>query len=248
MKNLMIYTGGGWSNEEDEKLARIQIDNSLDLGWRREDILLFTDFPYEHSGVVALRVPDGVSYEQDKKANKIKVVAYLLNNDLLDKYELYWCHDLDAFELNNVADIDLSGKSMGIVPYYYKKEWSFSNFFFYANLETEASMVYFAWAIDKYRFKSRGNEKTFRFLVESRKLDMTRFKELNVTYHIAKRCLRTIYPVADKPIKVLHFRPSDKDKLMPDTALNMFMYGKNSLKTPLMTDRLISIFKQHGIQ
>jgi hypothetical protein len=57
--------------------------------------------------------------------------------------------------------------------------------------------------------------------------------------------LQTIYPLADKPLKVLHFLPS-KVNDSGETALEMFMYGKNRLNIPLMSDRLIKLFKKHG--
>lgn len=92
------------------------------------------------------------------------------------------------------------------------------------------------------------NEKTLTKLIKNNAIDSTRYKKLNITYSIPKRYLEIVFNEATKPLRVLHFRPSDKDILMPDTALNMFMYGKNSLKIPLMNDRLIKIFNQHGIK
>ena len=44
MKNLLIYTGPNKKfDAETVKFAKIQIDNSLDLGWKRENILLVID-------------------------------------------------------------------------------------------------------------------------------------------------------------------------------------------------------------
>lgn len=54
MKNLLIYihpdrkfVGESFSSETDV-LPKIQIENSLKLGWKKEDILLVTNFPYEY--------------------------------------------------------------------------------------------------------------------------------------------------------------------------------------------------------
>lgn len=39
MKIILVYTGPPKQfNEEHEVLAKIQIDNNLDLGWEKEDI------------------------------------------------------------------------------------------------------------------------------------------------------------------------------------------------------------------
>lgn len=52
MKNLLIYTNADKEfSEENKTLVKIHIDNSLELGWDRKDILLYTNFPYEYNGV-----------------------------------------------------------------------------------------------------------------------------------------------------------------------------------------------------
>lgn len=250
MKNLLIYTGPAKAfSFEDATLARIQIDNSLDLGWKPNDILLATDFPYEYNGVRSQVVPDGLYYDFDKNANKANVVVYLIRQGLIEPGELYWCHDFDAYELNRIteAELELTGCDLGLVHYVYKPEWCFSNFFFRdSSLDI---LVLLDKTISKRPWHSRNNEKTLTWLIKHTMIDPKRYKKLNVTYNIAKRYLNVIYREAQKPLKVLHFRPSDpKDERMPDTALNMFMYGKNSLNMPLMNERLIRIFQYHGIR
>jgi hypothetical protein len=249
MYNLLIYTGPNKKfAKEDLSLAKIQIDNSLDLGWKRENLLFVTDFPFEYNGVKSLTVPDGLYYDWDLNANKAKVIVYLLNQNLIRQGELYWCHDFDAYELNkiNEDELGLTNYDLGLVHYFYKPEWCFSNFFF----KTSAKDIFelLDKTIKERPWHSRNNEKTLTWLIKHDKIDASRYKKLNVTYNIAKRELRTIYKEAEKPLKVLHFRPSDpKDARMTDTALNMFMYGKNILGVPLMNERLIKIFKYHRI-
>lgn len=48
---------------------------------------------------------------------------------------------------------------------------------------------------------------------------------------------------AVKPLIVLHFHPNNP--LL--NTLAIAMYGKNRINKPLMAERLISIFKKHGI-
>lgn len=248
MKNLLIYTSKKKFDDETATLAKIQIDNSLDLGWKKENLLLFTDFPYEYNGVKSFVIDRDIYYDFDTAASKIPVLVYLLNQDMLDKDELYWCHDFDAFELNKISEKELGLEKfdLGLVHYFYKPEWALSNFFFKKGARDIMELLN-STTLER-PWKSRNNEKTLTWLIKHNKIDRNRFKKLNVTYNIAKRYLNVIYNEAEKPLKVLHFRPSDQDALMSDTALNMFMYGKNSLKIPLMNDRLIKIFKYHGIK
>ena len=249
MKNLLIYTGPNKKfSDEDATLAKIQIDNSLDLGWERQNIILATDFTFEYNGVKSQIVPDGLYYDFDKNANKARVLVYLLNQEIIEPGNLYWCHDFDAYELNKISEEELvlSDFDLGLVHYFYKPEWSFSSFFLKQDSKDIIELL--DNTISARPWKTRNNEKTLTWLIKHGKISNKRFKKMNVTYNITKRYLETVYNEAEKPIKVLHFRPTDKDALMPDTALNMFMYGKNSLKMPLMNERLIKIFNQHGIK
>ena len=249
MKNLLIYTGSKKKfDKEHAILAKIQIDNSLDLGWKRQDILLVTDFPYSYNGVKSLIIKDGVYYDFDISASKLPVIVHLLNQGIIEAGELYWAHDFDAYQLNPIDEdeLKLANHDLGLTHYYYKPEWQFGSLFF-----KDRAKDIFELLDDTICQKprlSRNNEKTLTKLIRKKAIDKTRYRKMNATYNITKRCLATIYKQAAKPLKVLHFHPWDKDEMMNDTALNIFMYGKNRLKIPLMTERLIKIFNKHGIK
>jgi hypothetical protein len=249
MKNLLIYTGpSNKFSEEDLTLAKIQIDNSLDLGWKRQDLLLVTNFPFEYNGVKSLIVPDGLYYKFDKNANKVPVIIYLIHNHQIEKDELYWCHDFDAYELNKIyeSELELYSYELGLTHYTYKPEWQFGSFFFRERAKDIFELIH-ATTLKKPH-SSRNNEKVLTKLINVKAIDPSRYKRLNVTYNIMKKYLPIIYPLATKPLKVIHFRPSDKDPSMPESALEMFMYGKNRLQMPLMNKRLIKIFNHHEIR
>lgn len=250
MKNLLIYTGPKkMFGQENAVLAKIQIDNSLDLGWKKEDILFVTNFPYEYHDIQALVIKDDVYYDFDLAASKLPVVIYLINQGIVEAGQLYWCHDFDAYELNKIdeAELGLENFDLGLVHYFYKPEWQFGSFFFKSSAKDVLELL--DQTIRARPHLSRNNEKTLTKLIKDNAIDSSRYKKMNTTYSVMKRCLQTVYNEATKPVKVLHFRPSDpKDDQMPDSALNMFMYGKNSLKIPLMSDRLIKIFHAHGIK
>jgi hypothetical protein len=70
----------------------------------------------------------------------------------------------------------------------------------------------------------------------------SRIKTLNITYNFGQRNIPVNYKLADKPIRVVHFRP----KYFQFDNIGQFMYGKNELNKVLMSDRLIRIFNEHG--
>lgn len=249
MKNLLIYVSPHKKfTTEDDTLCKIQIDNSLGLGQKSEDIMLATNFPYSYNGVSSIVIPD-LYYEFDLAASKLPAMIYLIEKSIITHSDLYWCHDLDAFELNRIeeSDLELERYNLGLVHYTYKPEWCFGSVFFRRGAIGVFKLL--DQTIRRNPWKSRNNEKHLTWLIRQGYITQNEFKRMDVTYNIAKRCLATVYREAEKPIRVLHFRPSDpKDRMMPDSALNMFMYGKNRLKLPMMNDRLITIFKHHGIE
>ena len=249
MKNVLIYVSPNKKfNAEDNTLVKIQIDNSLDLGWKKSDILLLTDFPFSYNGVTSHVLTKDTYYPFDLNASKIPALLELFTDGSIKKNEIYWCHDLDAYENFRIteSELGLHNVDVGFTHYFYKPEWMGSSFFFKKSAQDICELL--DETIRKRRYRGRNNEKNLTWLIDSNKISTNRIKKMNVTYNIMKRCLRTIYVQANKPLKVLHFRPSNYDTLMPDTALNMFMYGKNSLHKPLMDDRLIHIFHHHGLK
>lgn len=97
MKNVLVatYTGGpqGCSFACLEAYVRAQIENSLDLGWAAQDILLLTDFDYEFLGVKARRL----SFHDARPTTcKTFAVEVLLRETCGG--EAFWVHDLDAWQ------------------------------------------------------------------------------------------------------------------------------------------------------
>lgn len=249
MKQLLIYSSPQKKfKEEDAVLAKIQIDNSLDLGWNSRDILFVTNFPFNYNKIESLVIPNGIYYDFDLNATKTRVIAHLLSKELLESEELYWCHDLDSFENNKVAEneLDLKNYDLGLCHYFYKPEWQCGSIFLKSSAKDLFELL--DKTIQKRIHLSRNEEKSLTKLIKDNMIDPKCYKKLNPTYNFTKRYIKMVYQETEKPIKVLHFRPSDKDDLMPDTALNMFMYGKNSLGIPLVEKRLIKIFRHHGIK
>ncbi len=239
MKHVLIYTGPSKKfAAEDEILIKVQIDNSLQLGYTRDDILLFTDFPFEYNSVKATVLPDNLYYPFDLNAGKIPVLCYLISNNLVPSASLYWCHDLDAYEQYKIDEkkLELDSFDLGLTHYTYKPEWQFGSVFFKTSALDIFELIHSETL--KKPHLSRNNEKVLTKLIREDKIDSKRYKRLNPTYNFMKKYIQTIYRLANKPIIVPHFRPSDAMEILR---------GKNLLKIPLINERLIKIFKTHGI-
>lgn len=261
MKNLLTYVHprkdfiDDWENEV-ASLVKVQIDNSLELGWNREDIILVTNFPYEHNGVKAFEVEDENYCESNPTATKIYVIVDLFNKGLIGK-DLYWFHDFDAFQLEDITEneLEMEGFDVGMTDYgitrinneYNLRPSTGTMFFkdsareFFEVLKNE---------VDRYKANEEVvlleiyKKERFRHLKE-------KAKKINITYNLAtrKRDVIATYEIAEKPLKVIHFHPFDK-RLVEGNSDNMAVcvYGKNSINKVLVTEKLISLFNHYGIK
>ena len=197
MRNLFIFINPNHSFNDgynSEKMAEAQIDNCLLF---EKDIMLVTNFPYEYRGVKATVVPDDLFCEVDKKASKINVIVYLLENKMLDG--LTWFHDLDAFQL---APINLElKKDVGFTSYGYKSNWNTGSIFF-----KPESLDVFRWIKDCVYAIGEGEEEALRLLTDNNFNNInSRYEKLDSTYNVGIRGTKKVVFISEKPIKVIHF-------------------------------------------
>ena len=116
MKNLMICLNSKKKFPgETESLVKTQIDNSLELGWKKENIILLTNFPYEYRGIKAMVVADNLFCNVNDKANTSNAIFRLLEQGVVKEGELWWYHDLDVLQRRPIdgSEIDLEGTVAG---------------------------------------------------------------------------------------------------------------------------------------
>lgn len=241
MINTLIYL----SPEKEFKgetatLVKLQIDNSLELGWRKEDILLVTNFPYEYKGVNALVVSDDNFYHKRPRSMNTTTVAHLFELGII-KDDIYWVHDFDCYQLEPMTneELGLEAFDLGLTDFGWRARWCMGSFFF-----KKGSRDIFE-VVKSIVLKDVEDESAMMIMTEN-DINNTnnRAKRLNVTYDMGMRRVESNYKRADKPIKVLHFHPHYPN--VP--TLDIFMYGKNGMGFPIMNERLIKLFHKHGIR
>lgn len=261
MKNLLIYISPDktFHNEtwgdENELLVKVQIDNSLEMGWKREDIMLVTNFYYEYNGVKSIVVGDENYCKHSCGCpSKINVILDLFDKGLIED-DLYWFHDFDAFQLQDV-NIDLDDDKIALTDYGITNmnkgrngRWSTGTLFF-----RKGSKDVFEW-IKQAVYKYEVNEEVALLaLTRHNKYNITeRIDKLNITYNFATRRRNIVeqYKITDLPIKVIHFHPFDKRPVFylhtGQDNMAVCVYGKNPMGV-LVTDRFIKILERHGIK
>jgi len=272
MKNVMIYINPRKDFDEECKVTiKIQIENSLDLGWERKDILLVTNFPYKHSGITALEVSDENYSPFFPPVSKINTIVDLFEKGLIEKGQLYWFHDIDVYQNVTIteSELELDDVDLGLCDKGRMPRWGTGSMFFkesskdifvhikeVANrfkINEEPALMALTtnnilWATETRPEETIGNH-IIPFNVVGTENINERVKKINISYNFAGWNIRSVYGIAVKPIKAVHFHPFNTD-LYPGSCnvLDFFMYGKNKINTVLMSESLINVFNKYGIK
>ena len=128
MKNLLTFANPAKTFLEPyATFARMQIDNSFEMGWDIEDILLVTNFPYSYRGVEAVVLSDDTYCQHRKRASKINMICELIHRGILN--ETAWFHDFDAWQSELLNDV-LGGCDAAFTDYGTNDMWNTGSFFF----------------------------------------------------------------------------------------------------------------------
>jgi len=267
MKHLLIYLNPSKKfNTETEVTARIQIENILELGYPKEDILLLTNFPYEFMGVEATIVDDSYCKLDSPTNTKFWAIANLFWNNLIGEH-LYWAHDFDCFQLEYISDKEIldeiRGYDMGICDYGAHYKYSGGSVFFkksakdvfvrikcvmeeYKTGEEEASTILaynnLTWIAPRV---SNPHHRTIGGKFHDSDHIRGRIKVLNFTYNFWNNNLKRRCKESKFPLRTVHFRPFYK----LDNGRTKFDYmkGENNLGIDFVGERLTKIFNKHGI-
>jgi len=222
MKNLMIYIHPCKEfTKSYNRLVKIQIENH-----NPKDTILVTNFPYSHKGVEAIVVPTDLFCKHRKRASKINVICYLLENKMLK--DICWFHDFDAFQVDDFPDDILKDKDAAFTEYGDRNLWNTGSFFFNVN-----SLNIFQDIKEKMD-KRRLNEEWALKILTRRNVNNinNRIITLDTSYNMPRRHDLLIAEArANFPIKVLHFHPKNKEEYLR--------------AIPMMSTALIELFNKY---
>ncbi len=239
MKNLLVYiTPNKRFNREHSIMAKIQIDNAFRMGWKPEDVIIVTNFPYEYNGIKAMVIEDIEFCEFRPRSMKTLTVEYMLKHNLIDN-DIYWVHDFDAYQEQSLTP-DMKGKDFALTTYGWNPQWSLGSYF----VKKGATDI-FKWIRDAIYELKLEDERALVYLTQNHLYDInSKYTVIDYTYNFGMRYIAKVYPKAEKPLKVVHFHLWGKD--MP--AKDMFLNGKNEINVPLVSPELKKIFNKYGIR
>ena len=229
MKNFMIANQSKhkrYNFENIDVLLKAQIENSIELGWASEDIILLANFDYEFMGVKSINI------SLNKKCltgSKMFGMKYLFENKMVD--DVIWAHDLDAWQ--NVCFYCPEFKEVGIACYSTGK-YNGGSLFWKKSSEDIVDKI--LGEIDKN--KEEKEEPTLNRILKSKEY-RGRVTCLNNTFNVGcsgyvKRWNRSI-----KPIRVCHFHPYNH------IAWETHALDRNGLDCKGVSDRLEKLLRKY---
>ena len=78
------------------RYLRLQVENSLDLGWNKENIILITNFPFEHLGIKS-HIYDEKVNRWSAFSNKMPCFNWAIKQGIVN--DDVWYKDIDCYQL-----------------------------------------------------------------------------------------------------------------------------------------------------
>lgn len=207
MFNVMVANcqkKGRYCRENIENCLRAQVENSLNMSWNPDKIMIVTNFPFKFLGVTGHEVILNKTCLTGSKMWALQYIFQLIDKDCPSIHEIsevYWAHDLDAWQNSPFAAPDI--KDVGITTYSNDKYNGGSSFWKPLALDIVNKVV---------SILEGGQNKEEPTL--NRVLKSDEYKErvtlINTTYNVGcsgfvPRLLR-----AEKPVKVAHINPHNR--------------------------------------
>lgn len=240
-KNVMIFVLNDkdkqhWKDSSNLRAVfwlSIQIENCLDLGWKKEDIIIGTNFKFEYKGIKSI-ILENSTCEYSPVMTKTLGIYELMNRGILT--ENFWVHDLDAWQ-NYTFEFPTECKDIGFTtsPSGLLEEPPRSiNSGSYFVRPTAKDLVKYAIDVGN-RTRCRNDEYAWNHInpaINSKFTDRVCF--LNQTYNIGGGMRR--YGLAQKPILVIHDRNLHSSQVKP----------RKEDGHVVISDRLLNLLKENN--
>lgn len=233
MKNVMVASFRAGQEAHPftrlETYVQAQIENSMEVGWAAEDILLLTDFDYEYMGVKTQLIS-----LDDPRSTSIKVFAMhaLFRDDSV--HDVLWVHDLDAWQ-NSWFDCP-PFRDIGICEYSEYRRPSFGGGSVFCRPAAK-DIVAAIYSLMSNR-KAMDEETAFNEVLNGSAYKQ-RVTVLNSTYNMGCMNFAERYVRGDKPIRVCHFHPERREHIA------IHLWGRNMLHAKTVDPRLERLIRRY---
>lgn len=225
MKNLLVANfrpHGRVKEAELRGMVEAQIENSLEVGWRPQDIVVVTNLAFD-APVTLVRAPLN---ESCLTGSKMFALEHLFALGMIKDNEMWWAHDLDAwqnhwFDEPEIADIGLTE--------YSRPSFNGGSVFLRAACRDLIQAVTGQIRKDKMMREEPAIDRVLRLPEHSKRVTV-----LNSTYNVGCSAYAIRYQRSRQPILVSHFHPHG-------ISWRTHVWGWNSLNTASVAPRLSAL-------
>ena len=212
MKNVIIYNqlqtkhhgASRWNNEELFKYLRAQIDNSLRLGWNREDIILGINFEFEHNGVSSHLLTNICEWSGFN--NFWYGALELVERGIVT--EEFWLHDHDSWQVSKMEFPTFNGDIAG-VEYVGTPEWNCGSIYF-----SKDCLTVLKYIVDTLEYNKESEVSSDEVIIGYLRRHSpiaTQMSSINQRWNVGLTHAQLRHSSAIKPVIVLSFKPDQKD-------------------------------------
>ncbi|HPC84821.1 MAG TPA: hypothetical protein P5234_16450 [Thermoanaerobaculaceae bacterium] len=238
MRNLMLYIVDDPKTDIERvcKNLRLQVDNSLELGWDAEAIWLYASFPFEHRGVSARQVRPPARPATARATSFYKTWCILQALRELPADECVWYHDVEAYQLVPIP-LPPTTRAMAFCLYTARDRMLVQggSMFF-----SGAARAVFERVMDRLvHDRVRKDEYALTEMV-GRPEFLGWFEVLDYSWNLGDTDFELRYQLAARPIKAVHFHLDRRDHAAK------FLDGKNGLGVRPLPERFVRLLARHG--
>lgn len=239
MKNVHIYNIVDKNRRYPDDLVirylKAQVDNSLRLGWRTDDIIIGSNFDFEYRGVKNYILENVCNH--NIFYNKFYGMLELMDRGILT--DDFWFHDQDNWQIEKFSFPEFDGE-IGACSYVFNNEWNTGSLF----VKKTAAYVlrYIVDFMELYsHIKTDSDENVIAVL---RVLPESEIKNLLTTidtqYNVGFTHMIDRYNAASKPVYVCGFQPNIEKSILRFS-------GDNEYNLNFISSDLLDIFNSHSI-
>ena len=238
MKNVYIYNVVEDNIRYDNELLlnyfRAQVDNSLRFGWKKEHIIIGTNFDFEHNGVKNIKLENicTTNIFNNKWYGMLELIETgKLNDD-------FWFHDQDSWQVSKVEFPEFVGE-IGGCTYVYTPEWNTCSMFL---KQTSVSIV--EYIVEFMKINDNTNfysDENYISLLRGGSPIQDYLTTLNNKFNVGLTHMEKRYQAAEKPVCSLGFQPHVQ------SSWDVFIEGKNDLDLKLIDNEMIELFKTYNL-
>ena len=238
MKNVYVYNIVADKKRYDDELLfnyfKAQVDNSLRFGWDKKDIIIGTNFEFEHNGVS--NIPLKNICETNVFNNKWYGILELMKMGYLN--DNFWFHDQDSWQINKIEFPEFQGQ-IGGCTYVYTPEWNTCSMFF---KESSINIVdYIVEFMEINKTQNYYSDENFVAILRQNSEIKDELTTINNKFNVGLTHMEKRYQAAEKPVCALGFQPHVQ------SSWDVFIEGKNQLNLKLIDTEMIELFKKYNL-